>query len=71
MLLTDLQQHFINNNVSHSYRHPDLDHDIYENRINGAFITIPINEEEIPDEFVSMLCKTLGIENQLGLPHRP
>jgi len=68
MRLIDLQEHFNNNDVWHAFRRPDLNHDVYENEKNGHQFTVPINEEDIPDEYAELACIWLQIESPSGTP---
>jgi hypothetical protein len=68
MLITRLHQHFNNNEVYHAFRREDLTHDVYKNRRNNLQITIPIDEDEIPDEFIILICQLLEIETPYELP---
>ena len=69
MQLIKLQQHFFNNNISHYMRLSDWSHDVYLNPSNNNKFTIPIDEDEIPDDYCQLGCMWLGIQGIHGEPH--
>ncbi|CAG5083269.1 hypothetical protein [Parvicella tangerina] len=66
MRLVDLQIHFLNNSVVHYQRMPGWEHDVYRNEINSRKFTIPIDEDELPDEYCQLACLMLDIEGING-----
>lgn len=66
MQLIELQKHFSKNNIQHAYRLPDWEHDVYQNPVNRRKFTIPINKNDIPDEYVQIGCRWLEIEGIHG-----
>lgn len=61
MKLTDLHQHFYNEDVYHIYTREDLIHAAYKNTKNNRRFTIPTDAEQIEDEFVIVACTYLDI----------
>lgn len=71
MRLIDLQTHFSNNGVIFAFRREDMMHDVFKNPKNNKLITVPKQDDEVPEDFAEFACHWLGIENSDGTPYRP
>lgn len=64
MRLIDLKNHLTGNGVVHYNRvPPDYKKDIYMDSITGRVLSIPIDQENVPDSLVRFICLYFEIEH--------